>query len=49
MKAYGNHFWVSDCNTEGMVSFDCGVASMFGQRQAAILVMNMHQYNMLVS
>jgi hypothetical protein len=31
MKAYGNHLQVSDCNMEGMVSFDCGVASCFGQ------------------
>jgi hypothetical protein len=36
MKAYGNHFQVNDCNMKGMVSFDCGVASMFGQRQAHI-------------
>ncbi len=34
LKAYGNHFQVSDCNTEGMVSFDCGVASIFDQWQA---------------
>jgi hypothetical protein len=34
MKAYGNHFRVNDCNTKGMVSFNCGVASMFGQWQA---------------
>jgi hypothetical protein len=34
MKAYGNHFWANDYNTEGMVNFDCGVASIFGQRQA---------------
>jgi hypothetical protein len=34
LKAYGNHFQVSDCNTKGMVSFDCGVASIFGQWQA---------------
>jgi len=33
MKAYGNHFWASDCNTESMVSFYCGVASIFDQRQ----------------
>jgi hypothetical protein len=33
MKAYGNHFQVSDYNTEGMVSFDYGVASLFGQRK----------------
>ncbi len=33
MKAYGNHLQVSDCNMEGMVSFDCGVASSFGQWQ----------------
>ncbi len=25
MKAYGDHFQVSDCNMEGMVSFHCGV------------------------
>ncbi len=36
MKAYGNHFRVSDCNTKGVVSFDYGVASMFGQWQAHI-------------
>jgi hypothetical protein len=34
MKTYGNHFRVSGCNMEGMVSFDCGVASIFGQQQA---------------
>jgi hypothetical protein len=34
MKAYGNHFPVSDCNMEGVISFDCGVASIFGQQQA---------------
>jgi hypothetical protein len=36
MKAYGNHFRTSDCNTKGMVNFDCGVASMFGQWQTHI-------------
>jgi len=33
MKAYGNHFRVNDCNMESMVSFDCGMASIFCQQQ----------------
>jgi hypothetical protein len=35
-ETYGNHLRVSDCNIKGMVSFDCGVASMFGQWHAHI-------------
>jgi len=34
LKAYGNHFRVNECYMEGMVNFDCGVASIFGQWQA---------------
>jgi hypothetical protein len=33
MKAYGNHFQVSDYNIEGMVNFYYGVASIFGQQK----------------
>jgi hypothetical protein len=34
MEAYGNHYWAESCGTEGMVSYDRGVASIFHEGHA---------------